>query len=117
MKVKYICLGIVVATLLAACSRDEESLFDQSAAERALAALENANKVLTAPENGWEMLYFANPESRGYNMIVKFDTNGRVTATAKNSATTGNKIMTDESTWEVKVTVSDTFTSIAHSYL
>ena len=121
MKVKYICLGIVVATLLAACSRDEESLFDQSAAERALAALENANKVLTAPENGWEMLYFANPESRGYNIIVKFDTNGRVTATAKNSATTGNKIMTDESTWEVKndygpILTFETYNEVLHAW-
>ena len=121
MKVKYIYLGIVVATLLGACSRDEESLFDQSAAERAVAALENANKVLTAPENGWEMLYFANPESRGYNIIVKFDANGRVTATAKNSATTGNKIMTDESTWEVKndygpILTFETYNEVLHAW-
>ena len=63
MKAKYVVMiGLLVATF-AACSRDEESLFDKSAAERAREAVENANNVFTSAENGWEMAYFPNLES------------------------------------------------------
>ena len=123
MKTKYIILGLVlVGSIFCSCSRDEESLFEKSAAERAQEAMDNANSVFVAPKNGWEMLYFANPESRGYNLIVKFREDGQVIATAKNSLTTGNKMLTDStSTWEV---VSDygplltfnTFNEILHAW-
>ena len=123
MKTKYIILGLVlVGSIFSACSRDEESLFDKSAAERAQEAMDNANSVFVAPKNGWEMIYFANPESRGYNLIVKFREDGQVIATTKNSLTTGNKMLTDSlSTWEV---VSDygplltfnTFNEVLHAW-
>lgn len=122
MKAKYLFIGIALACALCACSRDEESLFDKSAAERAQEALTNANNVLIAPANGWEMLYFANPESRGYNIIMKFEKNGRVIATAKNSVTTGNKLKTDSaSTWEVKldygpILTFDTYNEVFHAW-
>ena len=122
MKAKYLFIGLALATLLGACSRDEESLFDKSAAERAQEALTNAEDVLVAPAYGWEMLYFANTGSRGYNVLVKFDANGRVTATAKNSLTTGNRIVTDsESTWEVKldygpILTFDTYNEVLHAW-
>ena len=55
MKTKYLLLiGLLVATF-AACSRDEESLFDKPAAVRAQEAIENAFDVFTSAENGWEM--------------------------------------------------------------
>ncbi|MBR0310345.1 MAG: DUF4302 domain-containing protein [Paludibacteraceae bacterium] len=121
MKAKYLFISLALVGALCACSRDEESLFDKSAAERAQEALNNANTVLAAPENGWEMLYFANTESRGYNLIVKFDSNGKVVATAKNSLTTGNQIMSDESTWEVKldygpILTFDTYNKELHAW-
>lgn len=121
MKAKYLFIGLALASLLCACNRDEESLFDKSAAERAQAALDNANTVLAAAENGWEMLYFANTASKGYNLIVEFDENGCVTATAKNSTTTGNKIMTDVSTWAVKldygpILTFDTYNNVLHAW-
>ena len=95
MKAKYILYVLACACVLGACNRDEASLFDKSAAERAQEALQNANKVLTGAENGWEMLYFANLDSRGYNMILRFNADGQVIATAKNATTTGNKLQTD----------------------
>lgn len=122
MKTKYLFIGIALACALCACSRDEESLFDKSAAERANEAVDNAKAVLVAPANGWEMLYFANKESRGYNLILKFDQNGQVTATAKNAATTGDKIQTDaNSTWVVKsdygpILSFDTYNSVLHAW-
>lgn len=121
MKAKYIFIGLALATLLCACNRDEESLFDRSAAERAQDALDNMNTVLIAPANGWEMIYFANTASRGYNLIVKFDENGCVSATAKNATTTGGKIVTDVSTWDVKldygpILTFDTYNKVLHAW-
>lgn len=119
---KYIYIVLALACVLGACSRDEESLFDKNASERAQEALDNANAVLVAPEFGWEMIYFANTESKGYNMILKFDKNGRVTATAKNAETTHNKILTDSlSTWEVKldygpILTFDTYNDVFHAW-
>lgn len=119
---KYIFIVIALASVLCACSREEESLFDKSAAERAKEALENGNTVLTGAEHGWEMLYFANPASRGYNLLLRFKSNGQVIATAKNSLITKNKIVTDSiSTWAVKndygpIITFDTYNSILHAW-
>lgn len=114
----------LLAATFAACSRDEESLFDKSAAERAREAVENAFDVLTTAENGWEMAYFPNLEAdaKGYNMVLKFNKNGNVSVTAKNMATTANKIMTDTaSTWVVKSDYGpllsfDTYNDVFHAF-
>ena len=124
MKAKYLLLIGLFAATMVACSRDEESLFDKSAAERAQEAIENAFDVLTSAENGWEVAYFPNLEasSKGYNMVWKFNANGKVSATAKNSATTRNKMMTDSaSTWAVKsdygpILTFDTYNDVIHAF-
>ena len=122
MKAKYLFIGLALACVLGACSRDEESLFDKNASERAQEAMDNANEVLVLPEFGWEMIYFANPDSKGYNMIVKFEENGRVIATAKNKETTNDKILTDStSTWQVKldygpIITFDTYNNVLHAW-
>lgn len=122
MKAKYLFIGLALACVLGACSREEESLFDKSAAERAQEALDNANEVLVAPTNGWEMLYFANLDSKGYNLIMKFEANGQVIATAKNTETTKNKLLTDSaSTWQVKldygpILTFDTYNDVFHAW-
>ena len=124
MKTKYLLLIGLLAATFVACSRDEESFFDKSAAERAREAVENAFDVLTSAENGWEMAYFPNLEadSKGYNMIVKFKKDGNVSVTAKNLATTANKIMTDTaSTWAVKsdygpILTFDTYNDVFHAF-
>ena len=124
MKAKYLLLIGLFAATMVACSRDEESLFDKSAAERAQEAIENAFDVLTSAENGWEVAYFPNLEtsSKGYNMVWKFNKNGKVSATAKNSTTTMNKIMTDSaSTWAVKsdygpILTFDTYNKVIHAF-
>ena len=124
MKAKYLLLIGLFAATMVACSRDEESLFDKSAAERAQEAIENAFDVLTSNEAGWEVAYFPNLEtsSKGYNMVWKFNKNGKVSATAKNSTTTMNKIMTDSaSTWAVKsdygpILTFDTYNKVIHAF-
>ena len=124
MKAKYLVMIALLAATFAACSRDEESLFDKPAAIRAQEAIENAFDVLTSAENGWEMAYFPNLEAsaKGYNMVVKFNKNGNVSVTAKNSATTMNNIMTDTaSTWAVKsdygpILTFDTYNDVFHAF-
>ena len=124
MKAKYLVIIGLLAATFAACSRDEESLFDKPAAIRAQEAVENAFDVFTSAENGWEMAYFPNLEAsaKGYNMVLKFSKNGNVSVTAKNMATTGNKIMTDTaSTWAVKsdygpILTFDTYNDVFHAF-
>lgn len=124
MKAKYLVIIGLLAATFAACSRDEESLFEKPAAIRAQEAIENAFNVLTAPANGWEMAYFPNLETsaKGYNMVVKFNKNGNVSVTAKNGTTTMNKIMTDTaSTWAVKsdygpILTFDTYNDVFHAF-
>lgn len=106
MKLKYIAIAISLVSLtLVSCNRDEDSLFEKSASERAAEAVNNAMELLPAAENGWEMVYFPNKEnmstSKGYIMVLRFGKDGSVSATAKNSLTTSNQIKTDVSTWEV----------------
>lgn len=124
MKAKYLVIIGLFAATFAACSRDEESLFEKPAAIRAQEAIDNAFNVFTSAENGWEMAYFPNLEAsaKGYNMVVKFNKNGNVSVTAKNSATTMNKIMTDTaSTWAVKsdygpILTFDTYNDVFHAF-
>ena len=124
MKAKYLIIIGLLAATFAACSRDEESLFDKPAAIRAQEAIENAFDVLTSQEAGWEMAYFPNLEAdaKGYNMVLKFKKNGNVSVTAKNAATTNNRIMTDTaSTWAVKsdygpILTFDTYNDVFHAF-
>lgn len=124
MKAKYLVIIGLLAATFAACSRDEESLFDKPAAIRAQEAIENAFDVLTSQEAGWEMAYFPNLEAdaKGYNMVLKFKKNGNVSVTAKNAATTNNRIMTDTaSTWAVKsdygpILTFDTYNDVFHAF-
>ena len=124
MKAKYLVIIGLLAATFAACSRDEESLFEKPAAIRAQEAITNAFDVLTSNETGWEMAYFPNLEAdaKGYNMVLKFNKNGNVSVTAKNLTTTANKIMTDTaSTWAVKsdygpILTFDTYNDVFHAF-
>ena len=124
MKAKYIVMIGLFAASVAACSRDEKSLFEKPAAQRAQEAVTSAFDVLSSNEAGWEMAYFPNLETsaKGYNMVLKFNKNGNVSVTAKNQATTMNKIQTDTaSTWAVKsdygpILTFDTYNDVFHAF-
>jgi len=122
MKTKYLFIGLALASLMCACSRDEDSLFDKPAAIRAQEAIEHANEVLLGSPTGWEMLYFANTESRGYNLVLDFHPNGSVKISAKNDLTTKNKLMTDSnSIWVVTydygpILSFNTFNNVLHAW-
>lgn len=87
-------------------------------------AVQEARKILSDSATTWEMAYFPNLEysSKGYNMVIKFNQNGSVCVSAKNSTTTMNKLMTDcESTWVVKrdygpLLSFDTYNNVFHAW-
>ena len=87
-------------------------------------AVKNAIEILTEPTKTWEMAYFPNLEasSIGYNMVLKFNKNGNVSVSAKNSTTTGNELKTDScSTWVVKSDYGpllsfDTYNKVFHAF-
>lgn len=122
MKSKYLIIATAIVAVLAGCSRDEESLFDRSAAQRINDALVNSEDKLVSATNGWDMLYFANPRSEGYHIILKFNGDSHVSATAKNALTTGNKMVTDTaSLWEViydygPILTFNTYNKVFHAW-
>lgn len=111
-------LYIVVLTLVcASCSREEERLFSQSAAERSRAAIERAETILAGAPNGWHMVYFANPEKKTYaHLGLIFMENGQVEVSMAN----GSAIKKDkESLWEVvndicPILTFNTYNNIMH---
>ncbi|MCM1031910.1 MAG: DUF4302 domain-containing protein [Oscillibacter sp.] len=85
MKKIYCLLYLVTAILCAACTNEEDDLFDTSSALRADEAIEADLKILTDAANGWLMEYY--PEAQqsygGYNILLKFGKDGKVTAASE----------------------------------
>lgn len=100
---KIVYIGFIMGLVLSACSRDEDDLFSSSVAERRQAAKDATTQQLCSASNGWEMLYFPNPESAGYSVLLKFSANGQVTAASRNPQTTNNAYqIVDNSMWTIK---------------
>ena len=84
-KIYYSLLYLVAALTIVACTHEEEDLFDNSSAIRADEAIVADLSVLTGSENGWLMEYFpeANQAFGGYNVLLKFGTDGKVTVASE----------------------------------
>lgn len=122
MKTRFIYAILAIAMVAVGCNRDEASLFDQSASERARLAIDSANAILPNAVNGWDMVYFANTSSGGYHVLLKFDENTNVKAAAKNSQTTNNKYLCDStSVWAVQmdygpILTFNTYNKVMHGW-
>lgn len=83
MKKIYNILFTLIAILsFTSCSNDIDEVFDKPSAERVNDAIAEYKTVLTSAENGWLMKYYpkANTKYGGYNLLLKFGTDGNVTA-------------------------------------
>lgn len=71
---KLYILPLCAAALgLGACSNEDESIFDQSAAERLEAGQKEYFSTLCADGGLWAMEYFANTEEPGYLFVMQFN--------------------------------------------
>ena len=79
-KIFYLLTMAVAVMTVVSCSNEEDDLFGDSSANRANAEVKKTIEVLSAPSNGWIMQYFPGEPSEwgGYNMLVKFDADGKV---------------------------------------
>jgi hypothetical protein len=66
------CLLVAVISLFFSCTREEDDLFDESAALRLNKIINEAQEILLAPEKGWIMEYFPNENSSGVMYLIKF---------------------------------------------
>lgn len=119
MKKIYNILYLAIAILAVACSNEEEDLFSESSSHRADAAIQEYTKVLTDAPDGWLMECF--PEAQqsygGYNILLRFGTDGKVQAASELYA--ANDVM--ESYYSVKQSAGivlsfDTYNEIFHFF-
>lgn len=76
---KLYILPLLAASLgLGACSNEDESIFDQSAAERLEAGQKEYFSTLCADGGLWAMEYFANTEEPGYLFVMQFNSDKSV---------------------------------------
>lgn len=102
------------------CNREEDEIFDQSAAERLTAAQNADYDLLCSAPNGWEMLYFATSTERGYNFLMKFEEGDKVTVATRNQ-NTGDAYREETSAFDIigddgPVLTFNTYNSLFHFY-
>lgn len=99
--IKLIIPILAVALILcSSCNDDFENVFDESASQRFNNLFDSCNAILLAAPNGWDMQYYINSESKGYNLLMNF-ANGYTVNMAGNNAITDNAYLEDISTYEL----------------
>lgn len=100
MKKLYILPLLVAGLQFAGCSDKEESIFDQSAAERLEAGQKEYFQALCAEGGNWVMEYFSNVEEPGYVFVLHFDADKSVTIHTDHKWI-GNTYKSERSLWDV----------------
>lgn len=118
--ITYIVLFILMG-LLPACRNEEADIFSASPAERLNKAISDYQTVLTNAENGWEMDYFANENSPGYTLLVKFNKSGNAILAARSELTTNRAYEQDSCLFDIigdngPVLTFNTFSKILHVF-
>lgn len=102
-KLIYFCgLSLLATATLSSCLFEEDDIFDETAALRGQHYSDKITDVLFTPENGWVMQYFANADSKGYNIYARFYENGAVVLTSDHEYVRNNKsgaMVSDTSTY------------------
>lgn len=114
-------LMAVIALIFSGCAKNEKDIFPVPAAERLSQSLETNLNILIHAPNGWVMEYFANPESGGYPLLVKFETSGQAIFAASNEFTENKAYETDSCLFRMigdngPVLTFDTFNKILHVF-
>lgn len=61
--------------MMQSCLFNEDDIFDESSAQRAIASVDECQEILKSAENGWLLEYFTgeNGEYGGFNVLARFD--------------------------------------------
>lgn len=107
--------------LLSGCKNEESDIFNASPAERMNKAILDNLDLLTSSENGWVMDYFANNQSAGYILLVKFNKNGSATIASKSELTKNKEYEQDSCLYEIigdngPVLTFNTFNNVLHRF-
>ena len=86
-KVLYIAVLAVVAVFISACQKEEDPFGGKLPSERMEAAINKMDSALLSAPYGWEMQYFAQPNTAGYPLLVKFGENSSVMVAGQNRNT------------------------------
>jgi hypothetical protein len=124
MKNKFLLIVLLAFAALQACVKDEEKVFDASAAERMNAAIQTYKATLCAAPNGWAVEYYPETDRSmgGYNFIWKFNANGTVQIAGEESTTNYPAGNPATSTYEVianegVVLTFNTYNEILHYFV
>lgn len=116
---KKLLIFSLLSTLFVSCLMEDEDKFSQSASERLETAVEEATTALQSAANGWRMELY--PEGNriygGYNVFLKFNTDGTVVAASEHfdASQTATSYYTVEG--ESGAVLSfDTYNDIFHFY-
>jgi len=76
----------VIMSVFGACTPEVDNVFEDSSANRMTKALQVDKEILQSATNGWLMKYYPASDQRygGYNMLVKFGTDGKATVACDN---------------------------------
>lgn len=100
---KFLYITAVLATVAltsVSCKNEVDDLFDQSAAERAQAAVDEYSAVFTANGGKWVMEYFTTSKEPGYIYLFTFNNDGSVVISGKNKWI-GDSFKTEKSLWSM----------------
>lgn len=109
----------LLVVIYSACTPEEDNVFDQSSANRMTEAIADTRDLLTGVENGWLMAYYPSASQKygGYNVLVSFTKDGKVTASSEVYDAT-DKVTSDYSlTQSAGVILSfDSYNDIIHFF-
>lgn len=107
--------------LLLACRQEEADIFSASPADRLNKAISDYRELLTDAPNGWEMDYFANNASPGYNLLVRFNKSGNALLASRSELTANKAYEKDSCLFDIigdkgPVLSFNTFSKILHVF-
>lgn len=83
----YIAALALIPVLFSACQEEKDPFGGMLPSERMEAALNKLDSTLLSAPYGWEMQYFAKPNTAGYPLLVKFSNNSEVLVAGQNRNT------------------------------
>ena len=76
-KIKIYGLLTCVCLMMQSCLFNEDDIFDESSAQRAIASVNECQEILKGAANGWLLEYYTGEDGEygGFNVLARFDGN------------------------------------------